>query len=60
MYWIRRPESGLQEPVVKTAGSVFPRLYVSKSGVPERNLSEAGNHGQTFHLENGPPQGETN
>jgi hypothetical protein len=48
IYWIGRPESGLQARVVKPAGSLFPRLYVSKSGIPEKTRARLGTMGRLF------------
>ena len=47
-YWIGRPESGLQAKVMRSAGSPVPRLYVSKSSVPEKTRARLGTMSRLF------------
>jgi hypothetical protein len=48
LYWIGMPESGLQARVVKSADSPFLRLYISKSGVPEKTRARLGTMSRLF------------
>ncbi|KFY80888.1 hypothetical protein V499_00298 [Pseudogymnoascus sp. VKM F-103] len=48
LYWIGIPESGLQARVVKSADSPFPRLHISKSGVPEKTRARLGTMSRLF------------
>lgn len=47
-YWIGKPESGLRAKVMKSNDSLFPRLVVSKSGLPEKTRARLGMMSRLF------------
>ncbi|KFY16125.1 hypothetical protein V492_01542 [Pseudogymnoascus sp. VKM F-4246] len=48
LYWIGVPESGLQARVMKSAKSPFPRLHISRSGIPEKTRARLGTMSRLF------------
>jgi hypothetical protein len=48
LYWIGKPESGLQARAMRSADSPVLRLYISKSGIPQKTRARLGTMSKLF------------